>query len=239
MSNYIYVPNDNITIFDASVYVDGEYMGVTDEVVINLAEETKDFKNARGKKYQSINMVPEIGGSVKARDMTLKNLSRGLRAKATVIAASGAETETFAATFEAGRTVFLPYMYVSEVVVTKGGVAVDPSKYEVMAGHGGIKPIHADAYGEVEITFKKGEQTHLGLLNAASQVVRLEFVITKLHDDSPLRIGLWKSKFKAQKQLALAGNDYAAQDLEFTTLSDSTRASDPILGDMGYVMGRI
>lgn len=232
----VYTPNDNITILDAQTFIANEYRGVTDEVVINLNAESKDFKDARGNKYQSIDMVAEISGTVKVRDITLRNLLLGLKGTSESLAG---DTHTVTATFEADKVVFLPHMYVSGVAVTKGGVAVDPAQYEVVQGHGYIKPLHADALGAVSITYTYGEQTQIGMLNGTSPVVPVDFAVTRLHDDSPLRVGLYRAKFKPQKQLALAGTDYAGLDLEFTALARTDVSASAILGKYGYVFGRI
>ncbi len=232
----VYTPNDNITILDAQTFIANEYRGVTDEVVINLSAESKDFKDARGNKYQSIDMVAEITGTVKVRDITLRNLLLGLKGTSQTLAG---DTNTVAATFEAGKVVFLPHMYVTDVVVTKGGQVLDASTYEVVQGHGYIKPLHADALGAVSIAYVYGEQTQIGMLNGTSPVVPVDFAVTRLHDDSPLRVGLYRAKFKPQKQLALAGTDYAGIDLEFTALARTDVSADAVMGKYGYVFGRI
>ena len=232
----VYTPNDNITILDAQTFIANEYRGVTDEVVINLAEDTKDFKDARGNKWQSINMVAEITGTVKVRDITLRNMLLGLKGTSQTL---GVGSNTITRTIEAGKVVFLPHMYVSDVVISKGGTPVPATAYRVAEGHGYIEPLTDEALGAVTIAYEYGEHTQLGMLNGTSPVVPVDFAVTRLHDDSPLRVGLYRAKFKVQKQLALAGNDYAGIDLEFTALARTDASADSILGKYGYVFGRV
>lgn len=231
----VYTPNDNITILDAQTFIANEYRGVTDEVVINLSAESKDFKDARGNKYQSIDMVAEITGTVKIRDITLRNLLLGLKGTSQTLATG---TNTITRTIEAGKVVFLPHMYVTDAVLTKAGVPVPTTAYRVVEGHGYIEPLTADAVGEVTIEYSFGEHTQLGMLNGTSPVVPVDFAVTRLHDDSPMRVGLYRAKFKPQKQLALAGTDYAGIDLEFTALARTDVGADAVLGKYGYVFGR-
>lgn len=234
----------NITILDANLILfprnaDGTAgagievgEGTIASATIELAVETKEYKNRSGDLLQSIQKTPTGTLAVVTANASAENIARGLNGE--IIKEAAGQAIKTVDTVAAGGTYALDHIKVGNVIVKEKGTSsvIPATDYTVNELHGRLTFTGAIA-GGVDIAYEYDAHYAVGMLTKVAAEFVSRFEGTSLADGEACLTELYRTKYNPTKNLPLVSDDFVTLELQAQILADLKKPRDTVLGRYG------
>lgn len=208
------------------------------QVETDEEERTESWSGSRGTSAV-LKKATKVTGGLTLNEALALNLALALHGSVASVAAGTATAEAFPTGLVAGDVVALDNGDISALVVTDNAgspaTLVAGTDYAIESAKGGlVKILNVGSYLQpFKAAYSFGAQQRIAMLTAQAPEKYLLFVGVNTLDNTPVRLRLYRTRFKPVEELGLINDSFGELALSFDCLIDAVNVADPLLGGFG------